>query len=253
MTWRGAERRAPGLEEGVRKATRYHYEHFPFVDGGKRRQQHWQKRLAGPLPVLAGATVLDVGCGSGDVAVALRHSGALVVGLDLTRAAVLRTRRQGVTSIQGDALHLPLRNGVIGHTTAIGVLHHTPDCRRALAELARITVPGGRIVAMVYARWTPYHLLYMSARPLRAAVPVACLDLLPRPVLALARLVVWLQRRQHLRDEDIKGLIADQIWTPQASFHSARQLRQWARELGLESAYHKRLFCHANLFAFTHR
>jgi len=57
---------------------------------------------------------------------------------------------------------------------AWGVLHHTPDTPRAIAEAVRVTRPGGRICIMVYSRhsWVAYGLWLrhgpLSGRPLRS-------------------------------------------------------------------------------------
>lgn len=232
--------------------TRRHYEGHPFVEGGARRVAHWTRRMRGPLPdrLLAGTTVLDVGCGSAEIALGLAERGARPVCLDLTARAAARARRRGLPACQANALALPFRAGTFDHAVSIGVLHHTPDTPAGLSEIVRVTRPGGRIVVLLYARWTPYHAIYTLAAPLRRRVPVERLDRMPRWFLAVMRLVVACQVGQRLGDAQLRRLLADQLWTPRASFHSCREIRRWAAELRLTEVRRHVLLCHGNIFTW---
>lgn len=102
----------------------------------------------------------------------------------------------------------------------------------------------------IYSRMTPYHLVYTITAPLRRWVPVEDLHRLPRSFLGIMRAVVWLQRRTWLADDQLKRLLADQIWTPTATFHSAAQMRKWATDQGLQVSGRQYLVMHANILAF---
>ncbi len=236
--------------------TRAHYECYPFVQGGRHRVRHWQRRLRPFLPDVAvsGAVVLDVGCGSGEISAGLAARGARIVGVDLTGAATRRTRALLPTALvcQANAVCLPFMDQAVDHSVSIGVLHHTPDCFAGLRELARVTKIGGSIVVMLYARWTPYHAVYTATRPLRRRFPVTVLDRVPRWCWQLVRLVVAIQVGQRLGDDQLKALIADQLWTPRATFHSARTIANWASTLNLAVHRRKRLFLHANIIELRH-
>ncbi len=107
------------------------------------------------LPFLAGrpAQILDVGCGTGDFTrrVAERCPGAGVTGLDsdAPRLQFARERdgRPGVRYEQGDLAKLPFEDGRFDLVFCRFVLGHVPEPTRALAEMARVARPGGRVVA----------------------------------------------------------------------------------------------------------
>jgi ubiquinone/menaquinone biosynthesis C-methylase UbiE len=101
-----------------------------------------------------GQRVLDVGCGSGhalQAAAELVGSSGLVVGIDAaaTMATAAQARLAGHPTARvclADAQHLPFANGVFDGCRAERVLQHLPDPAGALAEMARVTRPGGLVL-----------------------------------------------------------------------------------------------------------
>ena len=101
---------------------------------------------------VAGLRLLDVGCGDGVLAASLSRVGADVTGLDsdprMLRAA---QERQGsevlsIRFMRGDVNALPFADRSFDVVTAIAVLCFVPDARSAMAEMARVLKPGGRLV-----------------------------------------------------------------------------------------------------------
>ncbi len=94
-------------------------------------------------------TVLEVGCGEGELAERMsRELGADVLALDQSERMVELTRARGVEARVGDAQALPFDDGTFDAVVAAWMLFHLPDVDRGLAELARVLVPGGRLVAV---------------------------------------------------------------------------------------------------------
>ena len=104
--------------------------------------------------------VLDAGCGGGRYAVALRRLGfAEVVGVDwsaegieVANARVADAGIIGVSYRRADVLALPFERGEFDVVFSNGVLHHTVDPARGLAELRRVAAPGGLGWIYLYAR-----------------------------------------------------------------------------------------------------
>ncbi len=94
---------------------------------------------------------LEIGVGTGLIALPLHDAGVRMVGLDLS-AAMLRklTEKSGghpaFPVLRGDATRLPFRDAVFGAAIARHVLHLIPRWQDAVAELVRVVRPGGVIV-----------------------------------------------------------------------------------------------------------
>jgi len=107
---------------------------------------------------LAGKLVLDAGCGGGRYARLVAGHGGKVVGVDLSsaveKAKELCKGMPNAAIVQGDLLSLPLAEGVFDLAFSIGVLHHSPDPRKAFGEVARRVRPGGRLAVWLYRQNT---------------------------------------------------------------------------------------------------
>lgn len=91
--------------------------------------------------------VLDVGCGTGELCRLLSERGAFVTGVDLCSNLLARARREAPRSFcSADAERLPFQKAGFDLATSLLLLHYLPDPRRALFEIARVLVPGGRLL-----------------------------------------------------------------------------------------------------------
>src|SRR3989440_9861180 len=96
---------------------------------------------------------LDVGCGAGALAFALAPIVREVVGVDrvpelLELARERAADHRNVTFVEGDAEHLPFDDGSFDLACTLRTLHHVPRPELVLAELVRVTRPGGRLLVV---------------------------------------------------------------------------------------------------------
>ena len=112
----------------------------------------WSRALGQLLPPLR---VADIGCGEGYLTVEASRWASRVIAVDrspvvLKRARALATRRRvrNVVWKRGELEKLPLRDAMVDVALLSQALHHAPDPARALAEAARVVVPGGRVLVL---------------------------------------------------------------------------------------------------------
>jgi SAM-dependent methyltransferase len=111
------------------------------------------------LGTLEGASVLDVGCGSGVTDTLLRpHVGSLY-GIDVSEAMVDQARRRNpdcAYSVYGGE-RLPFDSGMFDMVMSICVMHHVPPVQwgQFTAELMRVVRPGGVAVVIEHNGWNP--------------------------------------------------------------------------------------------------
>ena len=119
-----------------------------------------QQLLFELLGSVADKTLLDVGCGDGELASELARRGAIVTGLDadpaMIAAARQRTEIEGtqLRLIEGQAERLPFDDAAFDCVVAVTVLCFVRDAERAVAEMARVLKPGGWLVIGELGRWS---------------------------------------------------------------------------------------------------
>ncbi|MHB1843343.1 MAG: class I SAM-dependent methyltransferase [Deltaproteobacteria bacterium] len=110
------------------------------------------------FPRWRGKRVLEIGVGTGTDFLQWARSGAAAVGVDLTKRAALLTRRRLAREkldrpvYVADAEQLPFADGSFDLVYSWGVLHHSPNTEKTLAEVRRVLAPGGEARIMLYHR-----------------------------------------------------------------------------------------------------
>jgi SAM-dependent methyltransferase len=112
----------------------------------------WARAIGHLLPPLR---VADIGCGEGYLTIEASRWASKVIAVDrsplvLKRARALASRRRvrNVIWKRGELERLPLRDASVDVALLSQALHHAPDPARAIAEAARIVVPGGRVLVL---------------------------------------------------------------------------------------------------------
>jgi SAM-dependent methyltransferase len=135
---------------------------------GRLTDQTVAAMLAGAR-VGRGRRVLDVCTGHGVLAAAALARGGVAFGLDFAEEVVARARRNapGVDLRQGDAQALPYPEASFDAVVCGYGLMHLSDPARALAEMHRVLVPGGRLAVSAWEQPGPdngFGLLYGAVR-----------------------------------------------------------------------------------------
>jgi len=119
--------------------------------------RRWRRRAIDAMALDAGARVLDVATGTGDMLLEIGRAGAggAVVGLDpaprMLEVARLKLQAAGLANVdlvEGDAQALPFDAHRFDACCIAFGIRNVPDRLRALREMARVTRPGGRVVIL---------------------------------------------------------------------------------------------------------
>ena len=127
---------------------------------------------------LAGATVADLGCGTGTASVLFALEGARVVGVDIDRARIESARdlartcgvRRRCSFRCGQAEQTNLDSESFDVVFSKGVLQYL-DRPRALAEYVRLLKPGGTLILIEHLPHNPFLRMYRCVRRLRSRTP----------------------------------------------------------------------------------
>lgn len=141
-------------------APRYDFITRVFSYGMDRR---WKLLAVQKASLTTRARVLDLACGTGDFSqiVLQARPGARVVAVDLTQEMLTRARGRGTSELVcADAMALPFADGSFDCVFVGYGLRNFPDLNASLAEIRRVTRPGGSIVTLDF--FLPAHKLWRS-------------------------------------------------------------------------------------------
>lgn len=140
------------------------------------RIEPYIKSFAG-FDQVAGKRVLEIGVGLGADHEQFARGGAMLTGVDITPRAVTRTAERFalmglISDIQvANAEELPFADMSFDHVYSWGVLHHTPDTAKAIAEALRVLKPGGAYRIMIYNKWSVIGLMLWTRYALLVGRP----------------------------------------------------------------------------------
>jgi SAM-dependent methyltransferase len=125
---------------------------------------------------MAGLDALECGCGGGQHTAFMAESARSVTAVDLNTTDIARERNRGrdnVTFVEADIAEMDLGRQ-FDVVISIGVVHHTDDPDKTVANIARHVKPGGRLILWVYSRegnalvrWLvePFRRLFLARTP----------------------------------------------------------------------------------------
>ncbi|PWT84742.1 MAG: 2-polyprenyl-3-methyl-5-hydroxy-6-metoxy-1,4-benzoquinol methylase [Blastocatellia bacterium] len=217
------------------EAVRRFYEHAPFPGYPQRDSVEWLRARAErsefarvlDRAIPGDARIVEIGCGTGQMSLYLARADRLVVGADLARGslrlAAEAARRFGIDRVQfveTDLFRPGLRTSSFDVVYSSGVLHHTPDPRKAFARIAPLARPGGMIVLGLYNA--------IARLPLRLRRFVAQLSgyrIIPfDPVL----------RDRKNEPSRREAWVRDQYQHPEEHRHTLAEVQVWFEENGVE-------------------
>ena len=108
-----------------------------------------------------GLRVLEAGCGTGMILKEVVKTARRATGVDLSAGMVGRARARGLAVAQASVTALPFPDASFDMVCSFKVLAHVPQIRAAVAEAARVTVPGG---VMLLEFYNPRSLRYLAKR-----------------------------------------------------------------------------------------
>jgi demethylmenaquinone methyltransferase/2-methoxy-6-polyprenyl-1,4-benzoquinol methylase len=111
----------------------------------------WRAATTRAVAPKRGERILDLGAGTASSSASLADSGAQVVAADFSPGMLAEGRRRhghlpNLSFVEADATNLPFKDGEFDAVTMSYSLRNVQEPKKALAELFRVTKPGGRIV-----------------------------------------------------------------------------------------------------------
>lgn len=145
------------------RSTQGYYDRFS--PSYERERHHGYHRLIDELELGlvrrygTGRDILEAGCGTGLLLAEAARIGRTAIGLDLSHGMLTRARDRGLRVVQGSLTQVPLPDASVDLVYSMKVLAHVPPIREAIAELARVTRPGGYLLLEFY---NPRSLRYLG-------------------------------------------------------------------------------------------
>ncbi|UNS98352.1 demethylmenaquinone methyltransferase [Streptomyces tubbatahanensis] len=136
----------------------------------------WRRAVADAVDARPGERVLDLAAGTATSSLPFVEAGAFTVPCDFSLGMLRegKQRHPWMPFTAGDATRLPFADGAFDAVTLSFGLRNVSDVDAALAELHRVTKPGGRVLVCEFSHptWTPLRTVY-SEYLMRALPPIA--------------------------------------------------------------------------------
>jgi demethylmenaquinone methyltransferase / 2-methoxy-6-polyprenyl-1,4-benzoquinol methylase len=126
----------------------------------------WRRAVVAAVRPLPGERILDLAAGTGTSSTPFGQAGAYVVPCDFSLGMldVGHQRQPDLAFTAGDALRLPFADATFDAVTISFGLRNVHDPEAGLAEMLRVTRPGGRLVVCEFSHptWAPFRTVYVE-------------------------------------------------------------------------------------------
>jgi demethylmenaquinone methyltransferase/2-methoxy-6-polyprenyl-1,4-benzoquinol methylase len=140
------------------------------------QDRFWRREVVRAVGARPGQRVLDLAAGTGTSSLPFERAGAHVVSSDFSLGMLAEGRRRypQLPFVAGDAMALPFADASFDAVTMSFGLRNVADVDLALAELHRVTRPGGRLVVCEFSHptWAPFRTVYEEYL-MKALPPIA--------------------------------------------------------------------------------
>jgi len=174
--------------------------------------RRWRREVVKALDVRRGQRVLDLAAGTGSSGEPFADAGVQTVPCDfsLGMLKVGKRRRGDLGFVAGDATRLPFEDDAFDAVTISFGLRNVADVPAALAEMRRVTVPGGRLLVCEFSHpvWAPWRAFYAGVWLRVVPAMARAVSSSPDSYVYLAESIqAWPDQRALAR------LVADAGWT----------------------------------------
>lgn len=271
----------PTLERFDEEWGRHHLEDRTWGLGQATRLDQALHYLGWTRDGARGRVLLDAGCGTAKLTCGMATWGGEVVGMDLAPAAVRGWQQRGALAgehaarvhiVQGDVNRPPFRRGSFDGVHSSGVLHHTPNTRRAFEAIAPLVRPGGSFGVWLYRQgavqmrlpWLPFVRAPWASvpdsilRPLTTKLPPRLLHGLLEAYaqafhVAYAAGAMLRGKRHDQTVRERTTSLFDSLAPPFVWRHSYDEVKGWFLEAGFEAIHDSTLVSDAIGVAVTGR
>ncbi|MEY2635046.1 MAG: hypothetical protein RIS75_986 [Actinomycetota bacterium] len=126
----------------------------------------WRRAVVNAVNPALGHRVLDLAAGTGTSSQPFHERGAVVIPCDfsLGMLKVGKSRLPHLPFVAGDGMHLPFADNSFDAVTISFGLRNIHDTAAGLAEMLRVTKPGGRLVVCEFSQpvWKPFRVIYLN-------------------------------------------------------------------------------------------
>lgn len=144
-------------------------EYFQAIEEFRYTQEPFIKKFA-RFTEWRHKKILEIGIGAGTDFMQFVRAGAQATGIDLTASALQHARHRialenkSAVVLEADAENLPFADETFDFIYSWGVLHHTPDTKRAIDEVYRTLKKGGETTIMLYHKHSIVVAYWLVAR-----------------------------------------------------------------------------------------